>query len=278
MESYRNKTGYRGVRKTPQNRFTVNIKLQKKRIHLGVYDTAEEAVEVYDAFYLKYKNKQEKYCTQARSKNTKGIRKDNRTGYRGVDNINNKFIARSYHNYKRIHLGTYDTAAEAAIIVNKYLNSIDDNGLRNDIPINEIIEIERIRKKKQKEFDKWQEEKDMNRLKIKNYKHGPEWKIQQKVIKYLEDRNWYVRILHGNVFQAGLTDLVAFHKRFGIRFIEIKNPKSYHFTASQLKEFPKIVAHGTPVYILCAANDENYQRLFGPGNLAIYVMKQNYGK
>src|SRR5690349_10152264 len=43
-----NKTGFRGVRRTPQNKYVAMISDSEKQIYLGTYNTAEEAALAYN--------------------------------------------------------------------------------------------------------------------------------------------------------------------------------------------------------------------------------------
>jgi len=271
MKSSRTATGYKGVTQASSGSFQAQIRLFGKVVYLGSFSSAKEAAEIFDSHYDKYKNKTSEFYSRHIRLNT------DQMGYFGVHQYTkyvtkiDRYYAQIHQNKKRIYLGTYDSAVEAALAVNRYLDKIGDSGPRNDIQIKDIVELKRKRAKEQEQREKYLYEKDMERLKVKHYKKGPEAKIQRDIIRYLTDRQWLVRVLHGNTYQAGLTDLIAFHKKYGIRLIEIKNPISFHFTAAQLIEFPKIISHGTPIYILTAANDENYKRLFGPSNLWIYL-------
>ena len=93
-------------------------------------------------------------------------------------------------------------------------------------------------------------------------KHGPEYFIQKDIISYLRTREWLVKPTHGSMFQSGFPDLFATHKRYGMRWVEVKNLKNYRFTPAQLEWFPQIVAHGTGIWILTAATDAEYDKLF----------------
>lgn len=95
---------------------------------------------------------------------------------------------------------------------------------------------------------------------------GPEAKIHAALELYLKSRDWYVKSTHGNQFQAGFPDIYASHQKFGIKWIEVKNPASFSFTPAQIKEFPKMSSCGTYIWILCAATDAEYERLFKPAN------------
>jgi len=105
---------------------------------------------------------------------------------------------------------------------------------------------------------------------------GPESVIEQAIIDYLKVRDWYVRRLHGSTFQAGMPDLFACCKMSGanlIRLIEVKDPtrKGDIFTPAQLETFPKLNANGCPVYVMTAATDEEYKKLFKEGNWHEYL-------
>lgn len=85
-------------------------------------------------------------------------------------------------------------------------------------------------------------------------------------------RDWLVKSTHGNEFQHGLPDLYCAHLRFGTRWIEVKNPLAYSFTAAQLEFFPQLNAVGVGVWILTAATESEYEKLFKPGNWYHYLM------
>lgn len=100
---------------------------------------------------------------------------------------------------------------------------------------------------------------------------GPEAKIQDELIKFLEARGWFVKVIHGNVFQSGLPDLFACKRKYGSRWIEVKNPASYKFQATQLETFPRMMAEGVGVWILTAATEAEYNKLFAPANWYQYL-------
>lgn len=106
---------------------------------------------------------------------------------------------------------------------------------------------------------------------FKSSKKGrPEAKIQAALTDFLKVRDWYVKSTHGNMYQSGFPDLYACHKKYGPRWIEVKNPEAYAFTAAQLENFPLMVAHGANIWILVAATEEEYQKLFGEPNWWVY--------
>jgi len=89
----------------------------------------------------------------------------------------------------------------------------------------------------------------------------PEAKIQKEIVTYFRNKEWFVVRMVGNAFQQGIPDLLATHHKYGPRFIEVKLPgmKGSHFTAAQLEYFPKFCANGMGIWIMTAANAEQYR-------------------
>jgi hypothetical protein len=110
---------------------------------------------------------------------------------------------------------------------------------------------------------------------IYNFKKGPERKIQDDLIKFLRLRQWYVLETHGNMFQRGLPDLFATHIKHGPRWIEVKYAERYCFTPAQLDTFPQLTKHGSGVWILTAATEHEYRKLFQGPNWAYYLYMLN---
>lgn len=106
---------------------------------------------------------------------------------------------------------------------------------------------------------------------IKSHKHGPEHKIREDIIRKLRFLGWYVKIIHGSMYQSGFPDLFACHSKYGVKLIEVKNKDAYHFTAAQLDEFPKLVANGASVYVLTSADDSEINKLRGGSNWYWYL-------
>jgi len=100
---------------------------------------------------------------------------------------------------------------------------------------------------------------------------GPEAKIQIEIIKYLRNLEWYVLVTHGNAYQVGLPDLFCCHYTYGHRWIDVKNPSNYKFTPAQMETWPKLCANGSGVWILTAANEREYSKLFCPANWWTYT-------
>lgn len=105
----------------------------------------------------------------------------------------------------------------------------------------------------------------MRKPKLKT-KHGPEWYIQQRIIKYLQDRGWFCKIITASLYLSGMPDLFATHRVYGPKWIEVKVEKNWHFTKAQKENFPQLLGHGSPIWILFEADKANYQKLFKPCN------------
>lgn len=99
----------------------------------------------------------------------------------------------------------------------------------------------------------------------------PEAIVQQEVIKLMRYKGWFVKETHGNMFQSGFPDLFCCHTRYGQRWVEIKLPKGSRFTAAQLEDFPKICANGSGVWIMLAATESEYEKLFKKPNWYVYL-------
>ncbi len=116
----------------------------------------------------------------------------------------------------------------------------------------------------------------MNPIKLPS-KRRPEDTIRDNLVPFLEDRGWYVKIMHGSLYQQGIPDLLCCHKKHGIRFVEIKLPnmKGSHWTPAQRKVFPELSQNGCPVWILTGATEYEYRKLFCPENWFEYYMMKD---
>lgn len=106
-------------------------------------------------------------------------------------------------------------------------------------------------------------------------KQGPEAIIQADIIAYMVTRGWLVKETHGNLYQSGFPDLYCTHSQYGIRWIECKQETGYCFTPAQLEWFPKFTANGTGIWILCAATESEYLKLWHPPNWWVYQLTKN---
>jgi hypothetical protein len=102
-------------------------------------------------------------------------------------------------------------------------------------------------------------------------KHGPEFKIQTALIEFLRARGWLVERLIGNAYQQGLPDIFIHHPKWGSRWIDVKNPGRYSFTTAQKWKWPRWESFGLGVWILTAATQEEYDKLFAPPNWRSFV-------
>lgn len=94
----------------------------------------------------------------------------------------------------------------------------------------------------------------------------PETVIQVAIMDMLRAKGWFVKHTHGNEYQSGFPDLFACQRMYGSRWIEVKNPNGYSFTDAQLRDYPQFSAHGVGIWILTAATEEEYKKLFKPAN------------
>ena len=108
-------------------------------------------------------------------------------------------------------------------------------------------------------------------------KHGPEYGIQNEIVRYLREREWHVERIIGNAFQSGLPDLYAGHKKFGQRWIEVKNESRYDFTKAQKNKFPILDSFNIGIWVLVAATEQEYDKLFKEPNWKEY-WKTGYGE
>ena len=100
--------------------------------------------------------------------------------------------------------------------------------------------------------------------------HGPEWKIQRDLIRFLRARGWMVEVTQGNMFQVGFPDLYIAHKKHGQRWIDVKSPVRYTFTKAQRRKWPIWERYGIGIWILVAPTEEEYDKLWKPPNMRQY--------
>lgn len=98
-----------------------------------------------------------------------------------------------------------------------------------------------------------------------------ERKIQEELINFFKIRDWGVKSTHGNIYQFGFPDLYVCHNRYGTRWVEVKRPVGYRFTPAQLETFRMFAAHGVGVWVLTAAIESEYKKLWLPANWHLYL-------
>jgi hypothetical protein len=101
-------------------------------------------------------------------------------------------------------------------------------------------------------------------------KHGPEFTIQKNLIAFLSARGWLVERMVGNAFQSGIPDLYCYHPKWGERWIDAKVEGHYSFTKAQRIKWPRWESFGVGIWILTAADQEEYNKLFAPPNWRDY--------
>jgi len=108
---------------------------------------------------------------------------------------------------------------------------------------------------------------------IRKAKEGPEHKIQRALIEYLECRGWLVERMANGAFQTGVPDLYCHHPKWGCRWIDVKNPGKYSFTKAQRIKWPQWESYRLGIWILTAANQTEYDKLFAAPNFRNYWKK-----
>lgn len=105
----------------------------------------------------------------------------------------------------------------------------------------------------------------------------PEAKIQAALVEFMEDRGWLIEVTHGNTYQQGIPDLWCFHPKYGYRWIDCKVKGRYSFTKAQKIKWPRWETFGVGIWILTAADDEEYDKLMAPPNWRVY-WKKSWGE
>jgi hypothetical protein len=81
---------------------------------------------------------------------------------------------------------------------------------------------------------------------------------------------------HGNIFQKGFPDLFICHKEYGHRWVEVKvqtaEKNVWGFTEAQREEFPKLCVNGSGVWVITAATEQEYRKLWQPSNWHHYTL------
>src|SRR4051794_9550684 len=77
-----------------------------------------------------------------------------------------------------------------------------------------------------------------------------EAEIQQAAENRLLLNKWFVKSTHGNIYQVGFPDLFCAHLKYGMRWVEVKNPNGYSFTPAQVEVFPQMAAAGVGIWII----------------------------
>ena len=96
----------------------------------------------------------------------------------------------------------------------------------------------------------------------------PESLVVDAITMYMKARDWLVMKTHGNKFQSGFPDLFTAHRKYGVRWIEVKLPTrgKNPFTEAQLGTFAEFTAKGVGVWVLVAGTKKEYEKLWKPAN------------
>ena len=97
---------------------------------------------------------------------------------------------------------------------------------------------------------------------------NPEQLLQDgEIIPFLQERGWLVEKMHGNAFQKGIPDLYCYHPGLDLhKWIDVKLPQGSTLTKAQCQKWPVWEQWGIDIYIMKAATEEEYQKIFGKGN------------
>ncbi len=94
-------------------------------------------------------------------------------------------------------------------------------------------------------------------------KTQPESVGAARLRRYMEARGWFLKKLHGNKFQSGMPDYVAFHATYKMRWIENKTLEG-RLKPSQVRCFTEMAEKGEKIYV--CFDEVDYDKLFGPDN------------
>ena len=99
--------------------------------------------------------------------------------------------------------------------------------------------------------------------------------IQREIVAMLREKEWFVKVTNGNMYQTGFPDLYCCHYLYKERWIEVKRPTNFKLQPSQMRDFPLLCANGSAVWILTAATESEYKKLFKPYNWYQYCLQGN---
>lgn len=100
------------------------------------------------------------------------------------------------------------------------------------------------------------------------YYSTPEKTLQNDhIVPLLEDKGWLVEVMHASFALKGIPDLYCWHQGLQLhRWIDVKLPSGSVLTKAQCQKWPRWEEVGLGIWIMKAATEEEYQKLFGPPN------------
>lgn len=102
-----------------------------------------------------------------------------------------------------------------------------------------------------------------------------ESEIQRALRRELLLGGWYTLQTHGNANQAGFPDVLALHRRWGVRWVEVKRPGGVRFTQAQLDVFTAFSSRGVGVWVV--TGEDQVRLLHGPANWHTHLMSSSRG-
>ena len=120
-----NATGYKGVQEQSSGRFVAQHKVGGRMVYIGIFDTAVEAAVAYARAVGEYQ-------PPAVAAEAEGLRlhlsSNNVTGYKSVFKLDSgRFQAQHRVDGKKVFLGTFDTAVEAAVAYARAAEAPEDS-------------------------------------------------------------------------------------------------------------------------------------------------------
>ncbi len=88
--------------------------------------------------------------------------------------------------------------------------------------------------------------------------------IPARIRKALARLGWTAWKIHGGRFQSGWPDLYCAHPELGVRWIEVKRPKTGKLTRGQRQRFAELEANGVGVWLLDGAEPTDIAVIHGP--------------
>lgn len=135
-----NMSGYKGVSwQSKTGSWSAKIKINKKDIWIGEFDSKEEAARHYNKAAAKYHGEfalMNDVVPIFPEKERRAANKSNKTGFRGVSwyRITKRWKCAIMINYKKIHIGYFDTPEEAALGFDKKARELLGDRARLNFP------------------------------------------------------------------------------------------------------------------------------------------------